>query len=103
MPNLSTAGAHRILIADDQAAFRQLLRQRLNTLAAEVIECSDGAEAVDTFDRDQPDWVVLDWIMPRVDGLAATRAIRARHPHARVVILSAHCSPLLVREAADAG
>lgn len=72
-------------------------------VAGEVIECGDGAEAELLFERHRPDWVLLDWAMPRLDGLSAARAIRARHPRARVVILSSHLSPMLEREAAAAG
>lgn len=93
----------RVLIADDQAAFRGLLREVLGGMSAEIIECRDGGEAVAAFDRHQPDWAFLDWSMPVLDGLEATRAITARHPGARVVLLSVHASPGLAREAASAG
>jgi CheY-like chemotaxis protein len=103
MDHTSTHVARSILIADDQPAFRQLLRQMLAGLAAEFIECGDGAEAVAAFERHLPDWALLDWLMPNLDGVEATRSIRARHPQARVVILSLHFSPLLAHEADNAG
>ena len=93
----------RILIADDQPGFRLFLRQVLAHLAAEVIECADGIEAVAAFERHQPDWAVLDWMMPNLDGVAAARSIRARHPQARIVVISVGFTPLLAKEAAAAG
>lgn len=92
-----------ILIADDQPAFRKLLRRALRDVATEVIECQDGVEAVDAFERNQPDWALLDWMMPKLDGIATARSIRMRHPEARVVLMSVHSAPLLAQEAADAG
>lgn len=96
-------GPRRILIADDQPAFRKLLRQLLAGLGAEFIECPDGADAVAAFEQHQPDWAVLDWVMPSLDGVAAIRAIRAKHPRARLVLLSIHSTPTLAREAVEAG
>ena|SRR5258708_754618 len=103
MQNTSTRYARSILIADDQPAFRKLLRQALADLADEFIECSDGVEAVAAFERHQPDWALLDWMMPNLDGVAAARSIRARHPEARIVVLSVHFTPTLAKEAVDAG
>lgn len=99
----SPKAARSILIADDQPAFRKLLRHLLAELGAEFIECPDGVEAVAAFERHQPDWALLDWMMPNLDGAAAARAIRARHPQARIVLISVHSARLLAQEAADAG
>ncbi len=99
----TTAPLPRILLADDQPAFRALARQMLSGLAREVIECTDGVEAVASFEECPADWTLLDWSMPRLDGLAAARAIRARHPQARIILISSHLTPTLEREAAAAG
>lgn len=93
----------RVLLADDQPAFRALARQMLAGLTSDVIECCDGVEAVANFERCPADWTLLDWVMPRLDGLAATRAIRARHPQARIILISSHLTPILEREAEAAG
>jgi CheY-like chemotaxis protein len=93
----------RVLLADDQPAFRALARQMLAGLASDVVECCDGVEAVANFERCPADWALLDWAMPGLDGLAAARAIRARHPKARIVLISSHLTAMLEREAATAG
>ena len=97
------ASAPSVLIADDREAFLLLFRQMLGGMAGEIIECADGLEAVASFEHRQPDWTVLDWAMPNLDGLGAARAIRARHPQARIVLISSHLTPMLEREAAAAG
>ena len=100
---MSSTQSLRVLVADDQPAFRALARQMLAGVAGEVIECGDGTEAVADFERCPADWVLLDWAMPGLDGLAAARAIRVRHPQARIVLISSHLTPMLEREAAAAG
>lgn len=92
-----------VLIADDQPAFRRLARQFLALLPAQVIECESGSEALLAFDRHQPDWTLLDWSMPEPDGLAVIRTLRPLHPRAGLVLISAHFTPLLEREAEAAG
>lgn len=75
----------------------------LDGVAGEIVECCDGAEAAEKFGRCPADWALLDWAMPGLDGLAAARAICARHPQARIVLISSHLTPMLEREAATAG
>jgi DNA-binding NarL/FixJ family response regulator len=77
----------RLLIADDRARTRRALSAVLATRAGfELIgEAADGEEAVAAVARLQPDIVVIDVRMPRLDGITATRWIKARWPHIRVV------------------
>jgi DNA-binding NarL/FixJ family response regulator len=77
----------RLLIADDRARTRRALGAVLATRAGfELIgEAADGEEALEAVARLQPDIVVIDVRMPRLDGIAATRQIKARWPWIRVV------------------
>lgn len=77
-----------ILIVDDNAGVRRLLRRALFDAASAVWECSDGAEALATYTNWRPDVVLMDVRMPGMDGLAATRQIRQVYPSARVVIVT---------------
>lgn len=80
----------RVLLADDAEDLRYLLRLAVSQHPgmAVVAEAADGAEAVAAAERHQPDVVVLDLAMPVMDGLEAIPEIRARVPHARIVVLS---------------
>src|SRR5262249_14486360 len=80
----------RILIVDDHAGFRAMLRSLLVRLGVEVVECGDGREAVNRYGEVTPDWVLMDIEMPRLDGLAATRELIALDPRARVLVLTQH-------------
>lgn len=93
----------KIMIVDDHQEMRRLLRSALNHLAAEFTECSDGAAAVTAFARERPDWTIMDIAMKPMDGLEATREIRARFADARIVIVTQHDSLPMRQAAARAG
>ncbi|WP_172834183.1 response regulator [Nitrospira japonica] len=80
----------RVLLVDDHAMVRQGLRSVLETYAdVEVVgEARDGFEALACVDRLQPSVVVMDVNMPGMNGIDATRRIRASHPHTIVIGLS---------------
>ncbi len=80
----------RVLLADDQPRARQSLKALLATLPEVPLigEATNGREALDRVKRDHPDIVLLDVRMPELDGLEATRQIKARWPGIRVIVLS---------------
>ena len=81
----------RVLVVDDGVDGRHLLRSMLVPAGFEVQEASDGVEALDVIATWQPELVLMDWRMPVLDGLEATRRLRADHSLAqpRVVLLTA--------------
>jgi DNA-binding NarL/FixJ family response regulator len=96
----------RVLIADDHAVVREGLRLFL-TEESDVVEvvgeAADGAEAVALAERLRPDVILMDLIMPRHDGIAATRLLREKGVTSRVVILTSFADDKKVREAIQAG
>jgi two-component system, sensor histidine kinase and response regulator len=82
-----THPAERILIADDNQANREVLEAHLVAAGFEVIKTNDGLEAVEAFGREVPDMVILDLLMPRLDGFGACRRIRETEPGSSVPIL----------------
>ncbi len=95
----------RILVVDDHPIVRQGLRTLLEGREGwEVIgEASDGMEAVEKAGKLQPDVMVLDVTMPRMNGLEACRAIRRSLPKLEILFVTQHDSPQMMREALDAG
>jgi two-component system response regulator MprA len=79
----------RILVVDDEAAVRESLERSLRFEGYEVVVAGDGAEALERVRDDRPDAVVLDLLMPRVDGLEACRRLRARGDDLPVLLLTA--------------
>jgi len=83
------AAAGRILVVDDHPTNREVARLMLAPLGCEIFEAEDGIEAVQMASATPYDLILMDVRMPRMDGLAATRAIRALPPpHGRTPILA---------------
>ena len=96
----------RILLVDDHPVVRQGLRTLLEGRPGwEVVgEASDGVEALEKIEGLQPDVVVLDVTMPRMNGLEACRLLqRNQKPAPEVLFVTQHDSPQMMREALDAG
>ena len=95
----------RILIADDHAVVRQGLRMflSLDPDLAVVGEAEDGARAVQLAERLRPDVVLMDLLMPVMDGVAATRAIRGSVPKTEVIALTSVLEDDMVVSAVRAG
>jgi two-component system response regulator NreC len=95
----------RVVVAEDHHLVRQGIVKLLEGAAdLQVVgEADDGAEAIRLVNTLQPDVIVLDIAMPQFDGLEALRELSARQPKPRVVILSMHADPSLVRQALRAG
>ena len=95
----------RVLIAEDHGVVRAGLAQLLS--GPEDLEvvgvASGGREAVELARTRRPDVVLMDLSMPDMDGIAATRAIGADVPEARVVVLTSFSDRTRVRDALDAG
>lgn len=70
----------KLLIVEDNPEMRRLLAGTLKHLAEQIYECTDGAEAVAAYQASDPDWVLMDIKMKRVDGIVATRLIKERWP-----------------------
>ncbi|MEN6338283.1 MAG: response regulator transcription factor [Phycisphaerales bacterium] len=95
----------RVLVVDDHAAVRRSLAQAMQgEPGIEVIgEASDGAEAIQLARQLAPDVVLMDVVMPQVDGIEATRQIVRHCPQTRVIGLSVHDSMVYAAKMLDAG
>ncbi|MBM4075175.1 MAG: response regulator [Planctomycetes bacterium] len=78
------------MIVDDALIMRMKIREVATQAGWTVVaEADNGAEGVRLYDEHHPDLVTLDMVMPEMDGLAALKAIREKHPDANVVMVSA--------------
>ena len=80
----------RVLVVDDQPRARKSIKTLLATWpeAGDVREAANGQEAVRLVEESQPDVVLMDARMPEMDGIEATRLIKARWPQVKVIVLS---------------
>jgi two-component system invasion response regulator UvrY len=95
----------RVLLVDDHAVVRTGFRLLLHSVAemSVVAEAESGEIACRLYLELEPDVVVMDLAMPGMGGLEALRRIRARHPAAQVLTLSAHDDPMHARRALQEG
>jgi DNA-binding NarL/FixJ family response regulator len=95
----------RVLLADDSEFVRESLTDLLASSGQmEVVaQCADGTDVVDAAERTHPDVVLLDLVMPVVDGLEAARRLLAARPDSRVVMLTGSLSRAAVFEARRLG
>jgi DNA-binding NarL/FixJ family response regulator len=94
-----------LLLVEDHKILREGTRQLLEQYPDMKVvgEASDGLEAIDLAARLQPDVIVMDVRLPRMNGIEATRAITSGHPHIKVLILSAYADDSYVFPLLDAG
>jgi CheY-like chemotaxis protein len=92
----------RVLIVDDDADVRRLLKRLLRDLVQEFTECESGAEAVAIFLECRPEIVLMDIQLPGSDGLTLTRQILDACPSAVVVVVTNYHSLSLRRAAREA-
>ena len=80
-----------VLVVDDDASVRAMLGYLLDDEGYEVLEAEDGAQAIEMLVTDAPDCMVLDLMMPNIDGLQVLRERRARGfaPDTRILVLTA--------------
>jgi two-component system chemotaxis response regulator CheY len=84
------AKAMRVLIADDQKNVGTCLAELVTSCHHEVVEVvGSGLEAIQAYARYQPDVVLMDYSMPKLNGITACRNILAKDPAARVILVSA--------------
>lgn len=98
-------GGLRVLLADDHPIVRKGLADMLRGQAGieTVIEASDGQEAVELARANKPHMIVMDITMPRMNGIEATRCIRAELPDTQVIGLSMHEDEDMARAMLEAG
>jgi two-component system, chemotaxis family, chemotaxis protein CheY len=90
----------KILIADDSIYMRNVLRDILSKEGHTLIEAENGVQAMEKFDLEKPDMVLLDIIMPQADGLEVLKKIGKT---AKVIVISAVGQEKMVEEAKDLG
>ena len=79
----------RVLIADDQKSVGTSLAELVRRCQHEVVEVvTSGLEAIQAYGRHQPDVVLMDYQMPKLNGATACRNIVAKYPDARVILVS---------------
>ncbi len=93
----------KVLIVDDNPQMRRMIRRFLPASFDEVRECSDGAFALSDYIEFQPDLVLMDWQMKRMDGLTATGEILRIFPEACILLVTQFDDAELREAATESG
>ena len=83
-----TTRTKRILLAEDEVALRDFVSRNLRARGFEVLEASNGLEAIALWEREDPHLLILDIMMPRMDGLEVCRRVR-EHSAVPIIVLTA--------------
>jgi two-component system alkaline phosphatase synthesis response regulator PhoP len=88
-PTTSGVSKKVVLVAEDEAAMVRLLRDNLTYEGYEVLVAMDGEAAVESAMRSRPDLILLDIMLPKLDGLSVCRQLRERHLDTPIIMLTA--------------
>ena len=100
---ITTPNTETILLVDDEKELLRVNSRLLTTLGYQVLSAESGQEALDLLHNHDVDLVVLDMLMPGMDGVETLRRIRQIRPDQKVVILSAFAEPEKVEEVKKLG
>ena len=94
----------KIMLVDDAAFMRMTIKNCLTKAGyTDLVEAGDGQQAVETYEKEHPDLVIMDITMPNMDGIQALQAIKSKDSGAKVVMCSAMGQEAMVVQAIQLG
>lgn len=82
----------KVLLVDDEVDFLDTLSERMRARGMNVVTSSSGEEALKKVEREPYDVIILDLMMPGVDGLEALKVLKAKRPELQVILLTGHAT-----------
>ena len=92
-----------VAVVDDDPRIRELLATELEDLGAAVLRCREGSELLTQAELQQVELVLLDWMMPGLDGAGTLQALAESGFAGRVVVVTALCDPEVLQQAKAQG
>jgi len=80
----------KVMIVDDEIAMREILKIMLKNY--QIIEATNGKEAVELYELEKPDVVLMDIMMPIMNGIDATKKIKEIDPKSKIIVITAYAS-----------
>lgn len=96
---------HKVLIADDEPFVVRMLRDKLQNAGINVVSAVNGKEAVEMAGVEKPHLIIMDWMMPEMNGIEACENIRSNPIHARtpIIMLTAKGQEIDEKKGIEAG
>jgi len=84
--------SEKVLLVDDEPEFLATLSERMTARGMEITTAASAQEALDQVDKGNFDAIILDLMMPGMDGIETMKAIKGSHPEIQVILLTGHAS-----------
>jgi len=78
---------HKVMIVDDEPFVVRMLKDKFQNAGLHVVSASNGKEAIELAHREQPHLIIMDWMMPEMNGIDACETIRSSPAHAKTPII----------------
>ncbi len=93
----------KLLVVEDDKRIRKMILAMVGDIADKSFECENGSQAFAIYAEHLPDWVLMDLMMPELDGISATREIISSFPNAKIIIVTNIKSDAMQQTASNAG
>lgn len=93
----------KLLVVEDDKRIRKMILAMVGDIADKSFECENGSQALKIYAEHLPDWVLMDLMMPELDGISATRKIISSFPNAKIIIVTSIKSDAMQKTASIAG
>jgi len=84
--------SEKVLIIDDEREFTEALSERMETRGIKAVTAATGAEALGIVDKEKFDAVILDMVMPGMDGIETLKRLLEKNPDLQIILLTGHAT-----------
>jgi CheY-like chemotaxis protein len=92
-----------VLLVDDEQDFLELMGERIRSWGYLVLRAKSGQEAIEALEKESPQIIVLDYMMPGMDGIVTLKQIRQRNPEVPVIMFTAYPQEQVIKDALGLG
>lgn len=82
----------RVLLVDDEKEFLDIMEERMQARGIDVTTCTSAREALEKIETESFDAIILDFMMPEMDGLETLKAVKEMRPEAQIILLTGHAT-----------
>lgn len=84
--------SERVLLVDDEQEFLEIMSERMKARGIDVTTCTSAREALEKIETESFDAIILDFMMPEMDGLETLKAVKEKRPEAQIILLTGHAT-----------